>query len=68
MVYDGQEFYEKIPYNRGKKIVDTMGAGDSFIAGYLSCCDNTDVKEALYLGACNSAKTIQYKGAWTYEL
>ena len=36
MVYDGQEFYEKIPYNRGKKIVDTMGAGDSFFTGFVT--------------------------------
>lgn len=34
LVYDGKEFYEKRPYNRGKKIVDTMGAGDSFITGF----------------------------------
>ena len=34
LVYDGQEFYEKRPYNKGKKIVDTMGAGDSFITGF----------------------------------
>ena len=34
IVYDGKEFYEKRPYNKGKKIVDTMGAGDSFITGF----------------------------------
>lgn len=34
LVYDGEEFYTKMPYNKGKKIVDTMGAGDSFITGF----------------------------------
>lgn len=66
IAYDGHEFYEQDIIEC--HVVDTMGAGDSFIAGYLSCCDHADVKEALYFGACNSAKTIEYKGAWAYEL
>lgn len=36
IVYDGTEFYEKMPYNKGKHIVDTMGAGDSFLTGFVT--------------------------------
>jgi len=64
IAYDGQQFYEygiiSCP------VVDTMGAGDSYIAGFL--CDyfeHHDIHHAMEAGAKNSAVTIAYHGAWT---
>ena len=34
IVYDGKEEYRIAPYNQGSPIIDTMGAGDSFFAGF----------------------------------
>ncbi len=36
MVYDGENYYVKMPYNKGKQVVDTMGAGDSFLTGFVT--------------------------------
>lgn len=63
MAYDGQRFYEQgiIPC----QVVDTMGAGDSFIAGFLySICAGKGIQEAMADGAANSSVTIAYSGAW----
>lgn len=35
IAYDGKRFYSKAPYGSGRRIVDTMGAGDSFITGFV---------------------------------
>ena len=35
IIYNGRRFYEKKPYNLGKPVVDTLGAGDSFLTGFL---------------------------------
>lgn len=46
-------------------VVDTMGAGDSFIAGFLyGCLQGMDVQQAMEAGAKNSAVTLEYRGAW----
>lgn len=63
IAYDGNEFYNQdiVPCN----VVDTMGAGDSFIAGFLADYSKyNDIKTAILAGAKNSAITISYKGAW----
>ena len=60
---DGQEFYSFgiIP----AKVVDTIGAGDSFIAGFLySRFRGQDIEASLKKGAETSAETISYLGAW----
>lgn len=47
------------------KVVDTMGAGDSFIAGFLyGILNGLNVQDSMEAGAQNSAVTIGYKGAW----
>ena len=35
IIYNGRKFYEKAPYNLGGQIVDTLGAGDSFLTGFM---------------------------------
>lgn len=48
-------------------VVDTLGAGDSFIAGFLSSyVQEKDVKQALHMGASVASKTCQYYGAFGY--
>ena len=61
--YDGKNFYscgiEKCD------VVDTMGAGDSYIAGFIvDYLKNKDIQKAMIAGTKNSAITISYQGAW----
>jgi len=63
LAYDGQHFY------RGDiapcQVVDTMGAGDSFIAGFLyGLMRGQDIPACMALGAQNSSVTLSYAGAW----
>ena len=45
-----------------------MGAGDSFIAGFLyGILNGLNVQDSMEAGAQNSAVTIGYKGAWGKE-
>ncbi|MBQ9942613.1 MAG: hypothetical protein IJP03_06380 [Christensenellaceae bacterium] len=36
IIYDGKEFYTKKPFNITEKAMDTMGAGDSFLTGFIT--------------------------------
>ena len=46
-------------------VVDTMGAGDSFIAGFLMAwLKGEDISACMSAGAKNSAVTLGYNGAW----
>lgn len=49
------------------EVVDTLGAGDSFIAGFLSSyVQGKDVQQALHMGALIASQTCQYYGAFGY--
>lgn len=49
------------------KIVDTLGAGDSYLARILYETQiGTDLEEAMSLAAESAAKTCNYYGAWEY--
>ena len=63
MAYDGKDFYS---YGIVEcDVVDTMGAGDSYIAGFLyAVCQGKNIPDAMADGAKNSSITISYFGAW----
>jgi len=63
IAYDGAMFYHYgiMPC----EVVDTMGAGDSYIAGFLiKMLSGAPLEACMKAGAQNSSITIGYKGAW----
>lgn len=49
------------------KLIDTMGAGDSFISGFLTYYhEHLDMKQALVKAAESAAKTCRHHGAFGY--
>lgn len=64
LCYDGENFHSFgiIPCDN---LVDTMGAGDSYIAGFLfGIIENKTIEEAMKMGAERATETLQYFGAW----
>ena len=63
MVYDGTRYYQ---YGiEPCQVVDTMGAGDSYIAGFLyGILQGKSIEESMKSGAKSSAVTLSYWGAW----
>ncbi|MDN7242520.1 fructoselysine 6-kinase [Planococcus sp. N028] len=63
LAYDGEQFYQKGTVET--EVVDTMGAGDSFIAGFLyGILKGLSIDDCMELGSETAAKTIGYFGAW----
>ncbi|TCS79438.1 fructoselysine 6-kinase [Muricomes intestini] len=63
LAYNGREYkkFGIIPCN----VVDSMGAGDSYIAGFLKgCLENKEIEECMKMGAANASQTLEYQGAW----
>lgn len=63
IVFDGETYttFGIIPCN----VVDTMGAGDSYIAGFLKgILEGKAVEACMEMGAANSSVTLGYNGAW----
>ena len=63
MAYDGKEFssFGIIPV----EVVDTLGAGDSYIAGFSTAwLSRKPVPECMRAGAECASETIRYTGAW----
>lgn len=64
LCYDG-ETYHKFGIVPCENLVDTMGAGDSYIAGFLTgIVDGLPIEEAMKTGAANATVTLGYFGAW----
>lgn len=63
IAYDGNCFHHQEIVETN--VVDTMGAGDSFIAGFLfGIAKKLPINACMELGARTAAKTIRYFGAW----
>ena len=46
-------------------LVDSLGAGDSYIAGFLKgIADGLSIEKSMELGAGNATETLGYFGAW----
>lgn len=63
VAFDGKKFttFGIVPC----EVKDTMGAGDSFIAGFLrGILQGEELTECMHMGAANSSVTLQYNGAW----
>lgn len=66
IAFDGQHFttFGIVPVD----IVDTMGAGDSFIAGFIrGLLLKKHLPDCLALGAENASATLKYMGAWEVD-
>lgn len=63
LAFDGEEFYKQGIIE--VEVADTMGAGDSFIAGFIKgVLENKDIPGCMSEGAKSSSVTLQYSGAW----
>ena len=51
ILFNGQKYYQSAPYNLDAEVVDTLGAGDSFLTGFLT----TYIEGRKRFGACASA-------------
>lgn len=63
LAYDGEKFIrgDIVPCD----IVDTMGAGDSYIAGFVKgLAEGKEISECMKMGAECASVTIGYFGAW----
>ena len=64
LCFDGKDFH-KCGIVPCENLVDTLGAGDSFISGFLfGICEGLSIEEAMYKGAANATETLKYFGAW----
>ena len=64
LCYDGEKYY-KYGIVECDNVVDTMGAGDSYIAGFLAgIVDGLSIEECMHQGAATATETLKYFGAW----
>ena len=67
LAYDGKDFYkgEIVP---AKKVVNTVGAGDSFIAGFLyGILNKYEIPECLKTGAKIASSVVEVFEPWVIE-
>lgn len=67
LAYDGKTFTE-CGINSVENVVNTVGAGDSYISGFLyGILNNLTIKECMEIGARVSAEVIQVFEPWVTE-
>ncbi len=63
LAWDGKQFWRMPP--EPVSVVDTMGAGDSYIAGFLcAVAAGLPIAQAMRQGSRCAARTLRYHGAW----
>jgi len=63
-LYDGRDFYA-YPFTPADRVVDTVGAGDGFAAGFLAgICQGARLDEAVELASLVGSLTVQAVGDW----
>ena len=63
LAFDGTAFYDCPP--APCSVVDTMGAGDSYIAGFIKTwLEGKSIAECMETGTLTAADTITHQGAW----
>lgn len=63
-IYNGKRYFQQA---LEVQVVDTMGAGDSFIGGFLrSFLDGETIETALFLAARSASKTCGFYGGFGY--
>lgn len=66
LAWDGDKFYEFGIFPA--KVINTIGAGDSFIAGFLyGVLNNYSVGKALEIGAKVASEVVSIFGPWTMD-
>jgi fructoselysine 6-kinase len=66
IAFDGSDWVEYPAH--ATQVVDTTGAGDSYIAGFLSALvDGADVRGCMESGAATAAQTCQHQGGWPQQ-
>ena len=61
--FDGEKFYEEGIID--VDVIDTLGAGDSFIAGFIiGILSGKSISNSLKMGTIKASETIQHFGAW----
>jgi sugar/nucleoside kinase (ribokinase family) len=60
-IHDGQR--HEVPAEQGVVVVDTVGAGDSFAAGFLPAWGRGEITEALRVGTRTAARCVSQLGA-----
>ena len=64
LCFDGDSFY-KYGIKDCENLVDSMGAGDSYVAGFLyGITDGLGIEKAMEMGAATATETLKYFGAW----
>ena len=64
LCYDGEK-YHSYGIVECDHVVDSMGAGDSYIAGFLcGIVEGLSIEECMHKGAATATETLKYFGAW----
>lgn len=64
LCFDGEHFHQYgiVPCDH---LVDTLGAGDSYISGFLfGLVVGLSIEDCMHKGAANATETLKYFGAW----
>lgn len=62
--FDGNKYYYH-DIIKNDNIVDTMGAGDAYISGFIyGLLNNKDINECMYLGSKKASETLSFFGAF----